>query len=86
MKTFSIRKVSFRNGEVANENLFRFETERLRDDTIKSLVEETLDLYEGSEVEYEGNSISIYPKDDKWCYVFEKVTEDIEVVGECVCK
>ena len=84
MKTFSIRKVSFRNGEVVDERLFRFETENLRDDTIKSLVEETLDLYEGSEVEYEGNNIIIYPKDDKWCYVFEKLIEDIEILGECV--
>ena len=86
MKTFSIRKVSFRNGEVADERLFRFETENLRDETIKSLVEETLDLYEGSEVEYEGNNTIIYPKDNKWCYVFEKLTEDIEILGECVCK
>ena len=88
MKTFSIRKVSFRNGEAANENLFRFEKERLRDDNIKSLVEETLDLCEGSEVEYGGNiiSISIYPEDNKWCYVFEKLTEDIEILSECVCK
>ena len=86
MKTFSIRRVSFRNGEVADERLFRFETENLRDETIKSLVEETLDLYEGSEVEYEGNSIIIYSKDDKWCYVFEKLTEDIEILSECVCK
>ena len=86
MKTFSIRKVSFRNGEVADERFFRFETENLRDETIKSLVEETLDLYEGSEVEYEGNNTIIYPKDDKWCYVFEKLTEDIEILSECVCK
>ena len=86
MKTFSIRKVSFRNGEVANEKLIRFENERDRDDAIELLVKEALDLYEDSEVEYEGNSIIIYPKDNKWCYVFEKLTEDIEILSECVCK
>lgn len=84
MKTFSIRHVSFRNGEVANEKLIRFENESDRDKTIELLVKETLDSYEGSEVEYEDNSIIIYPKDDKWCYVFEKLTEDIEILGECV--